>query len=89
MASVVADSSERVEKDEGETSTDERVGEQRAVEPAAARSALRTMRHLVFWVPPRCRYDPENPPVFTLGLNILFSLVCRGSDLPATYSYRG
>ncbi|OTB10319.1 hypothetical protein K445DRAFT_70566 [Daldinia sp. EC12] len=25
------------------------------------------------WMPQRCRYDPENPPSFTLSLNILFA----------------
>ncbi|KAI1408324.1 major facilitator superfamily transporter [Hypoxylon sp. FL1857] len=25
------------------------------------------------WMPRRCRYDPENPPNFTLSLNILFA----------------
>lgn len=28
------------------------------------------------WIPQRCRYDPENPPNFTLALNILFAFVC-------------
>ncbi|KAI0473072.1 major facilitator superfamily transporter [Xylariaceae sp. FL0804] len=27
---------------------------------------------LLGWVPPWCRYDPGNPPPFTLGMNILF-----------------
>lgn len=24
------------------------------------------------WCPPRCRWDPDNPPKFSMGLNILF-----------------
>jgi hypothetical protein len=27
------------------------------------------------WVPPGCRYDPENPPKFTLATNILLASV--------------
>ncbi|RYP77147.1 hypothetical protein DL770_007112 [Monosporascus sp. CRB-9-2] len=27
------------------------------------------------WMPQRCRYDPENPPSFTLGMNILLAFV--------------
>lgn len=28
------------------------------------------------WTPRRCRYDPENPPKFGWGLNLIFALVC-------------
>lgn len=27
------------------------------------------------WMPQRCRYDPENPPNFTLAMNILLAFV--------------
>ena len=27
------------------------------------------------WTPKRCRYDPDNPPSFTLGMNILLGFV--------------
>ena len=27
----------------------------------------------VTWTPPKCRWDPEKPPQFSLGLNILFA----------------
>lgn len=27
---------------------------------------------LLTWCPPRCRWDPENPPKFSMALNILF-----------------
>lgn len=27
------------------------------------------------WMPQRCRYDSENPPSFTLGMNILLGFV--------------
>jgi len=32
-------------------------------------------RELVTYVPKRCRYDPEHPFEFGLGLNILFAFV--------------
>lgn len=37
------------------------------------RTVLQTIVHYAFWTPPNCRYDPENPPDFTMGLNFLFS----------------
>ncbi|KAK5169464.1 uncharacterized protein LTR77_005440 [Saxophila tyrrhenica] len=27
----------------------------------------------IFWVPPNCRWDPEEPPKFSMALNILFA----------------
>jgi hypothetical protein len=30
------------------------------------------------WVPKRCRYDPEDPPEFSLPMNILFGVVSYG-----------
>lgn len=30
---------------------------------------------LVTWTPKRCRWDPESPPTFSLGLNLLFGFV--------------
>lgn len=27
------------------------------------------------WAPRKCRYDPDNPPKFSLALNLLFALV--------------
>jgi hypothetical protein len=29
----------------------------------------------VTWTPERCRWDPESPPKFSLGLNLLFAFV--------------
>ena len=28
--------------------------------------------NIASWTPPRCRYDPANPPKFSLALNLLF-----------------
>ncbi|KAH8895633.1 major facilitator superfamily transporter [Thozetella sp. PMI_491] len=33
-------------------------------------------RRLLAWEPKTARYDPENPPKFTVGLNILFAFSC-------------
>ena len=33
---------------------------------------LRRFLDILNWVPPSCRYDPENPREFTLALNLLF-----------------
>lgn len=30
---------------------------------------------VVIWTPPRCRWNPEDPPKFSLGLNLLFGFV--------------
>ena len=30
---------------------------------------------LVTWTPKRCRWDPEDPPKFSMGLNLLFGFV--------------
>lgn len=33
------------------------------------------------WTPPPARYDPDNPPKFTVWINLLFAFVSR-PDLP-------
>jgi len=30
---------------------------------------------MMIWTPARCRWDPENPPEFSLALNLLFGFV--------------
>jgi hypothetical protein len=37
------------------------------------RSIWRRVYEILTWTPPRCRWDPEKPPTFSLGLNILFA----------------
>ncbi|KAF2731789.1 MFS general substrate transporter [Polyplosphaeria fusca] len=36
-------------------------------------SIWRRARDIVFYVPPRCRWDPSSPPTFSLSMNILFA----------------
>ena len=31
--------------------------------------------NFVTWTPKRCRWDPEDPPKFSMGLNLLFGFV--------------
>lgn len=35
----------------------------------------RPLFDFIFWTPRRCRYDPDNPPQFTLLMNMLMGLV--------------
>jgi hypothetical protein len=30
---------------------------------------------VITWTPKRCRWDPEDPPKFSMGLNLLFGFV--------------
>lgn len=39
------------------------------------------VRQLWKWTPPPARYDPDNPPKFTVWINLLFAFVSR-PDLP-------
>lgn len=36
---------------------------------------LSSLLEMLNWMPPRCRYDPQNPPQFTLAMNILLGFV--------------
>lgn len=36
---------------------------------------LASVNRLLTWTPRRCRYDPNNPPKFGWGLNLIFALV--------------
>ena len=39
---------------------------------ATQRSLVRRAWDIVTWTPPRCRWDPEKPPEFSMPLNVLF-----------------
>lgn len=39
------------------------------------RGALDRLKHLATWAPKNCRYDPNEPPKFSLSLNLLFAVV--------------
>jgi hypothetical protein len=36
---------------------------------------IRACWDFMTWTPTRCRWDPESPPKFSLGLNVLFGFV--------------
>jgi hypothetical protein len=38
-----------------------------------ARRFLSRAWDVITWTPPNCRWDPEKPPEFSMGLNILFA----------------
>lgn len=35
-------------------------------------SLLQRVIRILTWCPPRCRWDPENPPKFSMTLNVMF-----------------
>lgn len=37
------------------------------------RPLWRRVYDCMFWVPPKCRWDPDRPPKFSMALNILFA----------------
>jgi hypothetical protein len=51
------------------TTSDTRLGKLRN------NSFLRRCWDIVSWTPLRCRWDPENPPKFSMSLNLLFGFV--------------
>lgn len=48
------------------------------------RTALNSLGDFVTWTPKNCRYNPNEPPKFSLSLNILFALVSLGKVKNAT-----
>jgi predicted MFS family arabinose efflux permease len=48
-------------------------------------SRWRRAYEVAFWVPPNCRWDPNKPPKFSMGLNILFAFA--GAFTVATLYY--
>lgn len=41
-----------------------------------SRSPLLRVYDILTWTPPRCRWDPKNPPRLTMPLNLLFGFAC-------------
>lgn len=37
--------------------------------------SARTCWTLIMWIPKRCRWDPDDPPKFTMTLNLVFAFV--------------
>lgn len=59
------------------------------IEPADAseRTIWRVIRRLWHWKPGPARYDAENPPKFTLWLNILFGFVSCPTPFGALHTH--
>jgi hypothetical protein len=43
--------------------------------------------HAISWVPPWCRWEVDNPPPFTMWLNILYALAGGFTSANLSYSY--
>ncbi|KAH6665823.1 major facilitator superfamily domain-containing protein [Halenospora varia] len=50
-------------------------------------SYLRQVLSWLSWVPPRCRYNPESPPHFSMALNILFTLAATFTIASQYYNH--
>jgi hypothetical protein len=44
-----------------------------ATTAAQDRSIWNKIHSIIYWTPPKCRWDPDDPPKFTLALNTLFA----------------
>jgi hypothetical protein len=42
---------------------------------------------IITWTPPQCRWDPENPPQFSMALNILFGFAAMFTVANLYYSH--
>lgn len=47
-----------------------------------SRSPLHRVYDILTWTPPRCRWDPKNPPRLTMPLNLLFGFACTFTVRP-------
>ncbi|KAL1967193.1 hypothetical protein VTN77DRAFT_3484 [Rasamsonia byssochlamydoides] len=52
-----------------------------------SRSFLRRVYDILTWTPPRCRWDPKNPPRLTMPLNLLFGFACTFTVANLYYSH--
>ena len=43
--------------------------------------------HIIYWVPPWCRWNVEDPPQFTIWLNILYAFAGGFTSANLSYSY--
>merc|ERR1712070_599960 len=55
------------------SSTDSSIAERpKSEETSNRRSIWRRIYDTIYWTPPNLRWNPDKPPVFSMGLNILF-----------------
>ena len=69
----------------------ERTSDAEATDPEAdgVRRKRGATQHMWQWKPKSARYDPENPPKFTIYLNLLFAIVSWGHNGAATQRQGG
>lgn len=51
------------------------IGDERKFARIRDNGYARSFWRIVTWTPKRCRWDPESPPQFSMGLNVLFAFV--------------
>jgi hypothetical protein len=56
------------------------------------KGVLQRLWKVLTWSPKRCRWDPKNPPKFSMGLNLLFGFVSYSFHLlqcvrPAVFTF--
>lgn len=54
-------------------STDSGVDSNATEESTTSQARWRRVYNVLTWVPPNCRWDPDKPPNFSTGLNVLFA----------------
>lgn len=68
---------------ETQTSSDEGVV---GTETGASRQSVSLLRTIWEWKPKPARYDPDDPPKFSLALNILFAFVSAPPRISQSFS---
>ncbi|KAF2473406.1 MFS general substrate transporter [Lindgomyces ingoldianus] len=55
--------------------------------PQTSISIWRKVYNILTWVPPRCRWDPDKPPQFSISMNILFAFAAGFTVANLYYSH--
>jgi hypothetical protein len=66
-------------EDANESTSTRSLGEKRRFARVRNNGLAKKCWAFVSWTPKRCRWDIENPPKFSLALNLLFGFVSRSS----------
>ena len=62
-------------EDANESTSTRSVDEKRRFAQVRDSELARKCWTIVTWTPRRCRWDPDNPPKFSMALNLLFGFV--------------
>lgn len=63
------------DKDAIESTSTRSLDEKRRFAQVRSNEFARKFWTFITWTPKRCRWDPENPPKFSMALNLLFGFV--------------